>query len=113
MRLQIEDENPLCEITLKSKWKNGLIKVGMVDKLPMKGISFILGNEVKIKKSQPSRMVKISTKNEEDKMTAELRAKYNLHSCSQSGEVERKEVKLPYLGKLKNKLIRHQKRMKV
>ena len=40
----------LCEITLKSKWKNGPIQVGVVDKLPMKGISLILGNEVKIMK---------------------------------------------------------------
>ena len=37
---------PLCKITLKSKWKNGPIQVGVVDKLPMKGISLIQGNEV-------------------------------------------------------------------
>ena len=35
---------PLCKITLKSQWKNGPIKVGMVEKLPMKGISLILRN---------------------------------------------------------------------
>ena len=39
---------PLWKITLKSKWKNGPIQVGVVDKLPMKGISLILRNEVKI-----------------------------------------------------------------
>ena len=33
---------PLCKITLKSKWENGPIQVGVVDKLPMKGISLIL-----------------------------------------------------------------------
>ena len=37
----------LCKITLKSKWKNGPIQVGVVDKLSMKRISLILGNEVK------------------------------------------------------------------
>ena len=44
---------PLCKITLKSQWKNGPIKVGVIDKLPMKGISLILGNEVKNKKVSP------------------------------------------------------------
>ena len=65
---------PLCKITLKSKWKNGPIQVGVVDKLPMKGISLILGNEVKIKKGQPSKMAKMSAKNEENKM-AKMNAK--------------------------------------
>ena len=87
---------PLCKITPKSKWKNGPIQVGVVDKLPMKGISLILGNEVKIKKGQPSRMVKMSAKNEEDKMATEPRARYHLRSPSQSGKVERKEMKMPH-----------------
>ena len=59
---------PLCKITLKSQWKNGPIKVGVVDKLPMKGISLILGNEVKTKKCHPKKMAKISAINEERKM---------------------------------------------
>ena len=46
---------PLCKITLKSQWKDGPIKVGVVDKLPMRGISLILGNEVKTKKCHPKR----------------------------------------------------------
>ena len=46
---------PLCKITLKSQWKNGPIQVGMVDKLPMKGISLILGNEVERKKMPPEK----------------------------------------------------------
>ena len=58
----------LCKITLKSQWKNGPIQVGVVDKLPMKGISLILGNEVKTKKCHPCKMAKISAKNEEGKM---------------------------------------------
>ena len=40
---------PLCTITLKSQWKNGPIHVVVVYKLLMKGISLILGNEVKTK----------------------------------------------------------------
>ena len=68
----------------------------------MKGISLILGNEVKIKKGQLSKMAKMSAKNEEDKMAAEPRARYNLRSRSQSGKVERKEVKPPHPGKPKN-----------
>ena len=59
---------PLCKITLKSQWKNGPIQVGVVDKLPMKGISLILGNEVKTKKCHPCKMAKISAKNEETEM---------------------------------------------
>ena len=47
----------------------------MVDKLPMKGISLILGNEVKTKKCHPCKMAKISTKNEERKM-ARMNAKH-------------------------------------
>ena len=59
---------PLCKITLKSQWKDGPIKVGVVDKLPMRGISLILGNEVRTKKCNPCKMAKISAKNEEGKM---------------------------------------------
>ena len=59
---------PLCKITLKSQWKNGPIRVGVVDKLPMKGISLILGNEVRTKKCHPKKMAKISAINEERKM---------------------------------------------
>ena len=53
---------PLCKITLKSQWKNGPIQVGMVDKLPMKGISLILGNEVKTKKCHPCKMARMNAK---------------------------------------------------
>ena len=56
---------PLCKITLKSQWKDGPIKVGVVDKLPMKGISLILGNEVRTKKCHPEKMAKISAINED------------------------------------------------
>ena len=66
---------PLCKITLKSQWRNGPIKVGVVEKLPMKGISLILGNEVKTKKCHPCKMTKISAKNEEGKM-ARMNAKH-------------------------------------
>ena len=66
---------PLCKITLKSQWKNGPIKVGVVEKLPMKGISLILGNEVKKKRCHPCKMAKISAKNEEGKM-ARMNAKH-------------------------------------
>ena len=46
---------PLCKITLKSQWKNGPIKVGVVDKLPMRGISLILGNEIETKGCHPKK----------------------------------------------------------
>ena len=74
----------------------------------MKGISPILGNEVKLKKGPSSKiakmsakneekkMAKMNTKNEEDKMAAVPRARYNLRRRSQSGKVERKEMKLPH-----------------
>ena len=106
---------PLCKITLKSQCKNGPIQVGVVDKLPMKGISLILGNEIKSKKCQPNKMAKMSAKNEESKMAkvnakngegkmaAEPRARAKLHSRSQRGKVESKEVKLPHLRKQKDK----------
>ena len=66
---------PLCKITLKSQWKNGPIKVGVVEKLHMKGISLILGNEVRTKKCNPCKMAKMSVKNEETKM-ARMNAKH-------------------------------------
>ena len=105
---------PLCKITLKSQWKDGPIKVGVVDKLPMKGISLILGNEVRTKKCHPEKMAKISAINEDgkmartnaqhgDKMAAEPRARYKRHSRSQSEKVERKEVNLPPLNKQEDK----------
>ena len=65
---------PLCKITLKSQWKNGPIQVGVVDKLPMKGISLILGNEVKTKKCHPCKMAKMNAKNGESKL-AKMSAK--------------------------------------
>ena len=112
---------PLCKITLKSQWKDGPIKVGVVDKLPMKGISLILGNEVKTKKCHPKKMAKISAINEErkmartnaqhgDKMAAEPRARYKRHSRSQSEKVERKEVNLPPLNKQEDKRTSRQKK---
>ena len=125
---------PLCKITLKSQWKNGPMKVGVVDKLPMKGISLILGNEVRTKKCHPEKMAKISTINEDgkkmakisaineerkmartnaqhgDKMAAEPRARYKRHSRSQSEKVERKEVNLPPLNKQEDKRTSRQRK---
>ena len=124
---------PLCKITLKSQWKDGPIKVGVVDKLPMRGISLILGNEVKTKKCHPKKMAKVSAineerrmarmnskhgkkmakmsaKNEEDKMAAEPRARYKRHSRSQSEKVERKEVNLPPLNKQEDKRTSRQRK---
>ena len=43
-------------------------------------------------------------------MAAEPRARYNLRSRSQSGKVERKEVKISYLGKPRDELIGHQRK---
>ena len=113
---------PLCKITLKSQWENGPIQVSVVDKLPLKGISLILGNEVKSKKCQPNKMAKMSAKNEEtkmvrmnakngeDKMAAEPRARHKLHSRSQNRKVESKEVKLPHLRKQRDKRTSHQRK---
>ena len=66
---------PLCKITLKSQWKNGPIQVGVVDKLPMRGISVILGNEIETKRCHPKKMAKISAINEVRKM-ARMNAKH-------------------------------------
>ena len=123
---------PLCKITLKSQWKDGPIKVGVVDKLPMRGISLILGNEVRTKKCHPEKMAKISAINEDgkmarmnakhgkkmartnaqngDKMAAEPRARYKRHSRSQSEKVERKEVNLPPLNKQEDKRTSRQRK---
>ena len=112
---------PLCKITLKSQWKDGPIKVGVVDKLPMKGISLILGNEVKTKKCHPKKMAKISAINEErkmartnaqhgDKMAAEPRGRHKRHGRSQREKVERKEVNLPPRNKQEDKRTSRQKK---
>ena len=101
---------PLCKITLKSQWKNGPIKVGVVDKLPMKGISLILGNEIETKGCNPKKPAKMSAKNEEDKMAAEARGRHKRHSRSQSEKVERKEVNLPHLNKQEKKRTSRQRK---
>ena len=124
---------PLCKITLKSQWKNGPIKVGVVDKLPMKGISLILWNEIETKWCHPkkpakmnakngeSKLAKMSAKNEEkkiarinakhgDKMAAEPCGRHKRHSRSQSEKVERKEVNLPHLNKQKEKRTSRQRK---
>ena len=101
--------------------ENGPIQVGVVEKLPMKGISLILGNEVKTKKCHPCKMAKMSAKNEErkmvrmnakqeDKMAAEPRGRHKLHSRSQSEKVERKEVNLSHLNKQKDKRTNRQRK---
>ena len=81
---------PLCKITLKSQWKNGPIKVGVVDKLPMRGISLILGNEVKTKKCHPKKMAKISAINEERKM-ARMNSKHGKKLAKMSAKNEEKK----------------------
>ena len=82
---------PLCKITLKSQWKDGPIKVGVVDKLPMKGISLILGNEVKTKKCHPEKMAKISTINEDGKM-ARMNAKHGKKMAKMSAKNEERKM---------------------
>ena len=82
---------PLCKMTLKSQWKNGPIKVGVVDKLPMKGISLILGNEVKTKRCHPCKMAKISAKNEEGKM-ARMNAKHGKKLAKMNAKNEEKKM---------------------
>ena len=82
---------PLCKVTLKSQWKNGPIKVGVVEKLPMKGISLILGNEVRTKKCNPCKMAKISAINEERKM-ARMNAKHGKKLAKMSAKNEEKKM---------------------
>ena len=82
---------PLCKITLKSQWKDGPIKVGVVDKLPMRGISLILGNEVKTKKCHPKKMAKISAINEERKM-ARMNAKHGKKLAKISAKNEERKM---------------------
>ena len=82
---------PLCKITLKSQWKDGPIKVGVVDKLPMKGISLILGNEVRTKKCHPKKMAKISAINEERRM-ARMNSKHGKKLAKMSAKNEEKKM---------------------
>ena len=82
---------PLCKITLKSQWKDGPMKVGVVDKLPMKGISLILGNEVRTKKCHPEKMAKISTINEDGKM-ARMNAKHGKKMAKMSAKNEERKM---------------------
>ena len=82
---------PLCKITLKSQWKDGPIKVAVVDKLPMKGISLILGNEVRTKKCHPKKMAKISAINEERKM-ARMNSKHGKKLAKMSAKNEERKM---------------------
>ena len=68
---------PLCKITLKSQWKNGPIKVGVVDKLPMRGISLILGNEIETKGCHPKKPARMNAKHGKKlaKMNAKMKKK--------------------------------------
>ena len=85
---------PLCKITLKSQWKNGPIKVGVVDKLTMRGISLILGNEVRTKKCHPKKMAKISAINEERRM-ARMNSKHGKKMAKMNAKNgERKMAKM-------------------
>ena len=82
---------PLCKITLKSQWKNGPMKVGVVDKLPMKGISLILGNEVRTNKCHPEKMAKISAIKEERKM-ARMNSKHGKKLAKMSAKNEERKM---------------------
>ena len=82
---------PLCKITLKSQWKDGPMKVGVVDKLPMKGISLILGNEIRTKKCHPEKMAKISAINEDGKM-ARMNAKHGKKLAKISAKNEERKM---------------------
>ena len=46
---------PLYRINVGSGWKEGPITVGVVDKLPMKGISLLLGNDVGLRITYPEK----------------------------------------------------------
>ena len=67
------------------------MKVGVVDKLPMKGISLILGNEVRTKKCHPEKMAKISTINEDGKM-ARMNAKHGKKMAKMSAKNEERKM---------------------
>lgn len=69
----------IYKIKLESKWKNGEMEVGMLETLPMKGISILLGNDVggKTTDAEPKKMSKYlaeekqhTWKNIENKTTA-------------------------------------------
>ena len=61
-------------------------------------------------KNEENKMAKMNAENGENKMATEPCARYKLHSRSQSRKVERKEVKLPHLKKLKDKGTGHQRK---
>ena len=82
---------PLCKITLKSQWKDGPMKVGVVDKLPIKGISLILGNEVRTKKCHPEKMAKTSAIKKDGKM-ARMNAKHGKKLAKMSAKNEEKKM---------------------
>ena len=37
---------PLYQIEIESKWKSGPVVVGIIDRLPMTGVSMLLGNDM-------------------------------------------------------------------
>ena len=61
-------------------------------------------------KNEESKMANVNAKNGEGKMAVEPRARHKLHSRSQRGKVERKEVKLPHLREPKDKGTGHQRK---
>ena len=61
------------------KWKTGLIIVGVMDSLPMKGISLLLGNDVRAR-TFPRKRTKLNATNGRDKMTVGVEKGYNLRN---------------------------------
>ena len=60
-------EIPLCEAELKSKWKTGLITVGEMDSLPLKGISLLLRNDVGDRTTFPRKRTKLNATTGQDR----------------------------------------------
>ena len=60
-------EIPLCEVEFHSKWKTRPTIFGVMDSLPMKGISLLLGNDVGARITYTRKRTKLNTTNGRDR----------------------------------------------
>ena len=92
-------EIPLCKVELGSKWKTGPIIVGVMDSLTMKGITLLLGKDVRARTTFPWKRTKLSATNGRDKTTIRVEKGHNLRNRSRGEEMEVKFLKLENQGK--------------
>ena len=94
---------------LESKWKTGPITVGMMDNLPMKGISLLLGNDAGVRVMFSMKRTELNAMNGRNEMTIRVEKGYNLQNKSRGDEMADEDCEILRIGKSREELIRVQR----